>query len=425
MNEVTRIHLGRQSYTIAVEAHANLKTYLDAIERKVHDKEVVNEVELRMSELLTERGVTTEKVILAEDVEYLQGQLGNPNDFSEDDEAPNDSATDENVSKKFFRDTDNALIAGVAAGIANYFGTDATLVRIIFVLLTIFGGGLGIVLYLVLWVAMPPAQTASEKLQMHGKPVTLEALKKSVDATDINGVAKRVNNKVLPAINGAFRVVIKLVGVGLFVTGLAIVSFVSVTKVYMLLHDNKLFQEDLFPVGSREHWLVAIVMGLSVIFAVFLMLAGVQAFKRKWPISGWLTGILLALFLLGSIASIALMADAAPRVRERYETSLRTTAIKDIQPFTSVQTTGEIDVAYVSSPNYAVNAQYLGNPNLSKLNVHVANNVLYIDSTELDTSRHCTMLCLFPRYNMTVQVHAPNIEVLRNDSSAEFVYPNE
>ena len=57
MNEVTRIHLGRQPYTISVAAHKELKDYLAAIEKQVGDKDVLQEVELRMSELLSERGV--------------------------------------------------------------------------------------------------------------------------------------------------------------------------------------------------------------------------------------------------------------------------------------------------------------------------------------------------------------------------------
>jgi phage shock protein C len=52
-------------------------------------------------------------------------------------------------------DTDH-MVAGVAGGIAEYAGIDATLVRLAFVLLTIFGGG-GALIYLVALVIMPTA----------------------------------------------------------------------------------------------------------------------------------------------------------------------------------------------------------------------------------------------------------------------------
>ncbi len=49
MNEVTKIHLGRQAFTISAEAHSALRSYLDAIKKQVGDKEVVDEVEMRMA----------------------------------------------------------------------------------------------------------------------------------------------------------------------------------------------------------------------------------------------------------------------------------------------------------------------------------------------------------------------------------------
>jgi phage shock protein C len=57
--------------------------------------------------------------------------------------------------KKLMRSEDR-MIAGVAGGLANYFDIDPTLVRILFVLLTLLGGGgLGILIYIVLWIIMP------------------------------------------------------------------------------------------------------------------------------------------------------------------------------------------------------------------------------------------------------------------------------
>jgi phage shock protein PspC (stress-responsive transcriptional regulator) len=56
--------------------------------------------------------------------------------------------------RKIYRKTDDCIIAGVCGGLADYFEIDETLVRIIFVILTI-GGGSGILLYLILWLVIP------------------------------------------------------------------------------------------------------------------------------------------------------------------------------------------------------------------------------------------------------------------------------
>jgi phage shock protein C len=58
--------------------------------------------------------------------------------------------------KRLTRSSDDRMIAGVAAGIAEYLNLDPTLVRLIFVLL-FFMGGNGVLIYLILWLVMPEA----------------------------------------------------------------------------------------------------------------------------------------------------------------------------------------------------------------------------------------------------------------------------
>ncbi|MFZ0662417.1 MAG: PspC domain-containing protein [Acidobacteriaceae bacterium] len=47
------------------------------------------------------------------------------------------------------------MIAGVCQGLANSYAWDVTWVRVITVLLAVFGGGIGLIAYLVFWVVMP------------------------------------------------------------------------------------------------------------------------------------------------------------------------------------------------------------------------------------------------------------------------------
>ena len=56
--------------------------------------------------------------------------------------------------RRLERDPDNKIIAGVASGVANYFGLDPTVVRVIWAL-TLLLGGLGVIVYLILWIVMP------------------------------------------------------------------------------------------------------------------------------------------------------------------------------------------------------------------------------------------------------------------------------
>jgi cell division septal protein FtsQ len=59
-----------------------------------------------------------------------------------------------------------------------YFKTDPLLFRIIFAI-TAFWGGIGGVVYVILWIVLPEALTATEKLEMRGEPVTAENIGRS------------------------------------------------------------------------------------------------------------------------------------------------------------------------------------------------------------------------------------------------------
>ena len=58
-------------------------------------------------------------------------------------------------AKTLFRSKTNRMIAGVCGGLAEYFNMDPTIVRLLYVFLTLFSKGLGIMAYIILIVAVP------------------------------------------------------------------------------------------------------------------------------------------------------------------------------------------------------------------------------------------------------------------------------
>jgi len=84
------------------------------------------------------------------------------------------------VNKQLTRDPNDKIIAGVASGLADYFGIDTTIVRVLFLLLLL-PGGLSPLLYLVLWIVMPerpalPRVGPSDAEPYHYDPYTGEPL---------------------------------------------------------------------------------------------------------------------------------------------------------------------------------------------------------------------------------------------------------
>jgi phage shock protein C len=57
-------------------------------------------------------------------------------------------------TRRLYRSRTNRKLAGVCGGLARYFNTDATLIRVLFVVLALLGGP-GLVIYLVLWIVVP------------------------------------------------------------------------------------------------------------------------------------------------------------------------------------------------------------------------------------------------------------------------------
>ena len=181
MKEITRIHLAKTPFSVEVDAKKSLEQYLDSIQKNMHaEPEAMREIEARMVELLAERGVSKDGVISYDDVVAVQQQMGEPQDFA-DGEAPETVDTAEtNASKptkRLMRDPDNAILGGVCAGIAAYWGINPLWVRLLFIFSPFITFGTSLLIYIVLWISMPEAQTAAEKLQMRGEEVTLDSLK--------------------------------------------------------------------------------------------------------------------------------------------------------------------------------------------------------------------------------------------------------
>lgn len=60
----------------------------------------------------------------------------------------------ENLDKKIYRSKDEYIVGGVASGLSSYFKVDTIIVRLIFILLTLWGGS-GVLIYLILWLIIP------------------------------------------------------------------------------------------------------------------------------------------------------------------------------------------------------------------------------------------------------------------------------
>lgn len=71
--------------------------------------------------------------------------------------------------KRLYRKRNEKILAGVCAGLGDYFGVDPTIVRIIFLILVFAGLG-GVLVYIILWIITPEEPLVSEEtIDVQGK----------------------------------------------------------------------------------------------------------------------------------------------------------------------------------------------------------------------------------------------------------------
>ena len=87
------------------------------------------------------------------------------------------------MEKKLYRSETDKMIGGVCGGIAEYFGIDSTIVRLLFALIVI-SAGTGLVLYIILWIIVPTKSNvglSSEEVMANNTKEVRESAKKMVN----------------------------------------------------------------------------------------------------------------------------------------------------------------------------------------------------------------------------------------------------
>lgn len=183
MNKTISISLAGFSFIIEEQAYEKLNKYLQALRNSLEKDEadeVMYDIEIRIAEIFREN-LDKREVVNSDDVEKVIAQLGTPEAIEgQSEENLGQETSQEKPRKELFRDMKRGKIAGVCAGLAQYFGMDISLMRIIWILVFIFTVGfVSVVAYVILWVVLPEAETASDFLKMQGKPINFDSLKEA------------------------------------------------------------------------------------------------------------------------------------------------------------------------------------------------------------------------------------------------------
>jgi len=338
MNKTVSISLSGQVFQIDEQAYDQLKDYLESIRRRfsVSDggQEIIADIEARIAELFSEKLNERKQVITLADVDDMMQHMGRPEEFETAGETEEPTAAQQKASKRLFKNPDDKIIGGVCSGISAYFGmADPLWMRLAFVFAVFFSFGSPIFIYIILWMIVPDAKTASEKLQMKGENINISNIEKTIkdDFCDLKMRIENINTGtgtqrarnfferlIALAVNivvVAFKVVLKFTAALLIFIGLVIIFALIVTIAFPAYTDGFTLSS-LYPLFFGSQLLVFLgVLGVALLVgipALTLALIGFHLLlKNKRRIRGlgvslfglWLVGLGLVAFAAAKTAS--------------------------------------------------------------------------------------------------------------------------
>jgi len=303
MKKTFSININGLLFNIDEDAFEKLNDYLKTLKKHFKNtdggEDIVTDIEARLSEILKTRVKDLQQIVGMSDVDFAIDTLGQPFEMDEERDTNKTKKSKRTKShKRIFRDPDNQIFGGVAAGLAAYFNVDLVIIRLIFVL-SILIGGAGLVVYLTLWVLTPYASTTAEKIEMDGETVDIKNIEKKVreeleslkdrfqefsnEAGDVmkkkrkdstNGL-NRLGLFLFKALQIFIRILAIILGVVFLIVGIALSLALAVT--YLGLTPTLHFEE--FSVGSLSlpaflnNYIITTPYELILNIALFLVLS--------------------------------------------------------------------------------------------------------------------------------------------------------
>ena len=339
MNTTININLGGFFFHIDEDAYQKLSRYFAAVKQSLLPdgrEEIMKDIESRIAELFQARIKNEKQVISLGDIDYVIGIMGQPEDYAIHDSSESQTnsqwsfnSNSSSQSKKLYRDKENGIVSGVAAGFGHYFNIDPVWIRLAFVVLVIAGLGSPVLLYLILMVIIPEATSTSQKLEMKGEPINISNIERKVRegideitdkfknmdtqkfATQAKDGADKIGNSLSDLIHGFFMIFGKIIGGFLFLFATIALFGIIITGITMLfsatMPDTFVFRYIHTPIGlDTPLWMQGILFlfAFGIPFFFVMLLALKLLIKNLKSIGSIAKYTLLALWIISVISLI-------------------------------------------------------------------------------------------------------------------------
>src|SRR5687767_3179241 len=173
MKKIININLSGRVIPIEDSAYEKLQEYIESLRRYFANEEgrdeIINDIESRIAELMSEKVRKGADSITDEDVNEIANSMGRPEDFEGEDireqsTFSSSSTTNQQTAyteappkakRRLYRDTSDKFIGGVCSGIAAYLNVDPAIVRILFAIIVLGTWFLGLMAYVIMWIVLP------------------------------------------------------------------------------------------------------------------------------------------------------------------------------------------------------------------------------------------------------------------------------
>ena len=378
MKKNITINLCGRLFNIDEDAYELLRHYIDTLRsyfaKQEGGEEIADDIESRIAELLEELKNQGTEAVNIEHVKQVITRIGQPEemDGSEPDDSPDPQSTDSHETdgekaafqgnetgnghgesafksffsdvnelfreRRFYRNPKDKMIAGVLSGLASAFEIDVTLLRLLViagvVVLSMLGSVFGFhdwlvffnarvfltfaVIYVIMAIIMPEAETPEQQLKMQGKPVNMQNLAEEVvqnvsetdeKSTKQSGYLKSVFNGILKFLGSCLKIFLILLAAGLFFTGVSVLlmgllAIYSPSDPSFISWDTEIIRGDLLPIFVG--YLMALLASLLIpAYAIIqhLVLQPLKIRQRIGLIFVWLSTLAIALVTYNIIDS--------------------------------------------------------------------------------------------------------------------------
>ena len=394
MKKTLSINLSGLVFTIDEDAYNKLQTYLHKLSehfKDESDREIISDVETRIAEIFTERLNKNRTVVTLEDVDYVISTLGNPNQFDDEndieDNSENESKSNNSKNKKrhrkFYRDVDNQIFGGVAAGLASYTGIDVSFIRIIFILLTIFSFSWMIVIYVILWIICPAAKTTSQKLEMQGIEPSIENIKEYINKMDIKNNVSSIGSAFGKFLKIFFKILAIIIGV-IFCSVLIGVLGLLIVVSLSIIFGHYSFPGMAIPTSDTIIFVISLIL-TATLPILMIIVSIIQIFKRNNSKNNgyikflWINSIVWIIALIISL-TLFFKHDFKPFIYNRYfekNKNIYTEEKLNNVQYNSIKISSGVS-AYLEKDSLNF-VEIIGNENyLRNINLDTSKNTLYV-----------------------------------------------